>query len=65
MKAAAKVLAIGGVGLLLTSMSGTEKISMWGPLVLICTITALMTVWVLAGDRSYNQDHTTTYREAA
>jgi hypothetical protein len=61
---AGKILAIGGAGLLLTTMSGTEKISMWGPLVLICTITALATVWVLAGDRASNRDQT-DYRKAA
>jgi hypothetical protein len=38
---------------------------MWGPLVLICTITALMTVWVLAGDRASSQDQTTSYNKAA
>jgi hypothetical protein len=65
MKAAAKVLAIGGAMLLLTTLSGTETISMWGPLVLICTITALMTVWVLAGDRASSQDQTTSYNKAA
>ena len=51
MKAYAIVLASGALALAATSL--IEVISMWGPLVLMTLLTALMTVWII---KSENDD---------
>jgi len=38
------------VALVLTSSSSVEAISMWGPMVMMLLVTAVMTSWVLAGE---------------
>jgi hypothetical protein len=48
MKAYAIVLASGALVLAATSL--IELISMWGPLVLMTLLTALMTVWIIKSE---------------
>jgi hypothetical protein len=48
MKAYAIVLASGALALAATSL--IELISMWGPLVLMTLLTALMTVWIIKSE---------------
>jgi len=48
MKSTAIVLLFGALALAATSY--VEALNMWGPFVLVCLYTALMTVWVKAGE---------------
>ena len=46
-----KLTVIGlAVALVLTTSSSVEAISMWGPMVMMLLVTAVMTTWVLAGE---------------
>ena len=50
MKSYAIVLAGGALALAATSL--IELISMWGPLVLMSTLMALVTVWIIRAERT-------------
>ena len=62
MKSYAIVLAGGALALAATSL--IEVISMWGPLVLMSTLTALVTVSIIRAEKNEAQGHV-SFKKAA
>ena len=62
MKAYAIVLACWGSALAATSF--IERLSMWGPLVFLCLLMALVTVWVIKSEGE-NAPADVTFKKAA
>ena len=62
MKSYAIVLAAAGLAQTATSL--IESISMWGPLVLMSTFIALVTVWMIRAEGNETQTHV-SFRKAA